>query len=108
MFRRKRFIIIHSIVLLILVAMLLMYECPTRKFFGFTCPGCGITTAYVSLLKLDFQQAFSYHPLFFTVAPSILYLAHRNKLKHRLGTKAEYILFSLLFIAFIITFLIRL
>ncbi len=38
--------------------------CPIRFLFGIPCPGCGITRAWLFALRLDFAQAFSYHPLF--------------------------------------------
>ena len=41
--------------------------CLYRKIFGFPCPACGITRAYLSLLSGDFLAAFKYHSLFWTV-----------------------------------------
>lgn len=37
--------------------------CPFRFFLGVPCPGCGMTRAFLSLLRLDFKMAFAYHPL---------------------------------------------
>ncbi len=37
------------------------------------CPGCGITRACLSALKLDFAQAFSFNPMFWSVPVLILY-----------------------------------
>lgn len=42
----------------------LFYQCPFRLFFHIECPGCGMTRALFSLMKLDFKQAFQYHSLF--------------------------------------------
>lgn len=44
--------------------------CPVRYFFGVSCPGCGMTRAWLHLLRLDFSGAFHCHPLFWT-APLI-------------------------------------
>lgn len=44
--------------------------CPIRFFTGVSCPGCGMTRAWLSLLHLDFAKAFHCHPLFIT-APFI-------------------------------------
>lgn len=44
--------------------------CPVRYFFGVSCPGCGMTRAWLHLLRLDFSGAFHCHPLFWT-APFI-------------------------------------
>ena len=39
--------------------------CPIRALSGLSCPGCGMTRAVLSVLRLDFSAAFHYHPLFF-------------------------------------------
>lgn len=44
--------------------------CPIRFFLGISCPGCGITRAWIHLLHLDPAGAFACHPLFWT-APLI-------------------------------------
>ncbi len=41
-----------------------LYKCPYDFFFGLSCPGCGMTRAFISLVKFDFEMAFYYHPLF--------------------------------------------
>lgn len=38
--------------------------CPIKLLTGVSCAGCGMSRAYFSLLHLDFQTAFHYHPLF--------------------------------------------
>ena len=38
-------------------------ECPIKSFFGISCPGCGMSRACLSALRLDFEAAFYYHPL---------------------------------------------
>lgn len=45
--------------------------CPVRYFLGISCPGCGMTRAWLCLLRLDFSGAFYCHPLFWT-APLIV------------------------------------
>lgn len=39
---------------------------------GLECPGCGITRMILSILKLDFYQAFRYNPLVFIYMPFII------------------------------------
>lgn len=61
--------ILHNIICLILV-LILYYAatwstgCPIRYILGISCPGCGMTRAWLAVLRLDFAAAFSYHPLF--------------------------------------------
>ncbi|MBN2221358.1 MAG: DUF2752 domain-containing protein [Vallitaleaceae bacterium] len=49
-------------------------SCVYKNIFGIPCPGCGMTRSYKALLKLDFQQAFYYHPLFFLVPILFLFI----------------------------------
>ena len=46
--------------------------CPIKYITGISCPGCGMTRAWLSVLRLDIAAAFGYHYLFWTVP--ILYL----------------------------------
>jgi len=41
--------------------------CVVYNIIGLPCPACGMTRAFMSAAKLNFRQAFSYHPLFFLV-----------------------------------------
>jgi len=41
--------------------------CFFHEFTGFFCPGCGITRLFVSLIHLDFYNAFRYNPLVFVL-----------------------------------------
>jgi hypothetical protein len=38
--------------------------CLFKRVLGLPCPGCGLTRAYLSLLRFDLGNAFFYHPLF--------------------------------------------
>lgn len=47
--------------------------CPFRLLTGLKCPGCGVTTMLVDLMKLDVLGAFEANPvLLFLLAPSFL------------------------------------
>ena len=48
--------------------------CPIKFLTGISCPGCGMTRAWLSALSLNFQQALAYHPLYWSV-PLIVLLA---------------------------------
>ena len=41
--------------------------CPIKFITGISCAGCGMSRAWISLLKLDLKNAFYYHPLFWSV-----------------------------------------
>lgn len=59
--------------------------CLWTLLFEVHCPGCGLTTAFVELLKMNFSKAWDINALIFIIAPSILfflivdYLNFKNK-----------------------------
>lgn len=54
--------------------------CVSRYFFGVSCPGCGMTRAWLSAVRLDFEQAFYYHPMFLAVPFVALIVIFRRKI----------------------------
>lgn len=40
-----------------------IYQCPFRAILGIPCPSCGLTRSYLHAARLDFKNAFYYHPL---------------------------------------------
>jgi len=34
------------------------YQCPFKMIFGIPCPGCGLTTGFLAILRLDFLEAY--------------------------------------------------
>jgi len=53
--------------------------CIFKWITGISCPGCGITRAVLSALRLDFKTALYYHPLFWLIIPTILFLVCAKK-----------------------------
>lgn len=53
--------------------------CPILFFTGISCAGCGMSRAWLCLLRLDIKGAFHYHPLFW-IPPvfCMLYLFRRK------------------------------
>lgn len=63
---------------LILTWIFLDNNCLIKIVFGVPCPGCGMTRAFISLLKFDLPSAFYYHPLFLLV-PLIAFMVVYNE-----------------------------
>lgn len=51
----------------VLVYKVLGIGCPIRFVTGISCPGCGLTSAWLAALHLQFDVALAYHPLFWLV-----------------------------------------
>lgn len=41
--------------------------CPIKFATGLSCPGCGLSRAWFAALTLQPQEAFAFHPLFWTI-----------------------------------------
>lgn len=50
----------------------LSIKCPFHEITKLYCPGCGITRCLISIIKLDFYQAFRYNPLVFILLPFLI------------------------------------
>ena len=103
-----RLLLYHGLAVLALLFLMFVYKCPLNYFFHIPCPGCGISRAYLAAARLDFKAAFTYHPLFFLAAPTVLYAAHRSVLKKRLRGKTEAVLFGVMLALFVAVYVYRL
>lgn len=48
--------------------------CVFVALFGINCPGCGMTRAWLSVLRFDFISAFKFHPMFWSMPIVAYYL----------------------------------
>lgn len=80
----KEKIIITVICLIYVFVMYKMnFACIWKKLFKTICPGCGFTRALICVSRLDFQKAFYYHPLFWTLPILIYcYVGRNSKIKN--------------------------
>ncbi len=58
--------------------------CPILFLMGISCAGCGMSRAWLPLLRLDISAAFSYHPLFWLPVPALLVFLFRRRIPVRL------------------------
>ncbi|MDR1781907.1 MAG: DUF2752 domain-containing protein [Bacilli bacterium] len=93
-----------SLLGLILAFLLLNYFlniswfCPFFDGIGIPCPGCGFTSAIISLFHLDFKMAYYHHP-FVYLFPFylIMYLYHRYY-KELNNKQIKILIYSFIFI----------
>ena len=79
----KYFLIVGIIGILYLIVFLkykIGIPCLFHEVTGLYCPGCGMTRAMISIIKLDFYQASRFNILIFIVIPFfIIYFILKDK-----------------------------
>ncbi|MBE5859049.1 MAG: DUF2752 domain-containing protein [Butyrivibrio sp.] len=96
-----------ALVLLPLAVVIIIYAfigCPIKYFTGVSCPGCGMTRAWLMAFRLDFAGAFSYHPLFM-LGPVLILAIY---LYEKTNRKLYLVVLILLMILFFMVYFIRL
>jgi hypothetical protein len=77
--------------------------CPIKFLTGVSCMGCGMTRAYLSLLRLDIAGAFQYHPLFPIPAIAAVLFLLRSRISQKI---VNFLLFTTIAL-FSIIYLLR-
>jgi hypothetical protein len=66
------FYMVFSCMLKIFTGINITIPCLFTTFFGFHCPGCGLTSAFIELLQFNPAAAWDHNPLIFVVIPGAL------------------------------------
>lgn len=105
----KYYMMIIIVCIYIILSIIFKFtSCISKLLIGIPCPGCGITRAFLCLIKLDIKGAIYYNPLIFIVPIIIWILIFKerpiiNKIyKSRLFW---ILLFCLIFIVYILRFI---
>lgn len=85
---KKHYIVIAIILGILFIYIFLKYNigipCIFHKLTNLYCPGCGMTRAFISLIKLDLYQAFRYNMLVIIYVPFfIIYGVNKYILKNK-------------------------
>ncbi|MDM1292828.1 DUF2752 domain-containing protein [Sphingobacterium sp. N143] len=67
-----------SILLYLFLDIHILVPCLWKSISGYECPGCGLTTAFMALLQLDWQRAWAANPLIYILVPAIILLILRD------------------------------
>ena len=70
---RIRLLVLALFCVALLGIVCLGLNCPIRSLTGIPCPGCGMSRAWLSALRLDILGAFRYHPMFWSVPVLMAY-----------------------------------
>lgn len=76
-----------AIVVIVVVAVALYVSgigCPIKFLTGISCPGCGMTRAWLSLFSLRPNLALAYHPLFWIVPLLFALVAAQSRIDRRI------------------------
>ncbi len=57
--------------------------CFWKTIFGFKCPSCGLTSAFIHLIKFEFAGANESNKLIFIVLPAITYFLYADFIKFK-------------------------
>lgn len=67
-----KFLFLLLAVLAVIVLEVSDIGCPILYLTGISCPGCGLTRAYLCLLRGNISGAFYYHPLWWGIPTGVL------------------------------------
>ena len=71
---------------------LLGITCPIKFITGISCPGCGMTRAWISVLyHHDLHRALHFHPLFWIVIPALPFFLSRKLSRSQLKGPAVFL-----------------
>ncbi|MFR1178500.1 MAG: DUF2752 domain-containing protein [Acutalibacteraceae bacterium] len=102
--------IFYILLLLLIGASLYFFKIPCffRFFTKIPCPSCGMTRAFLSLMKLNFYESFYYHPL---LIPSLIvaFIAiHMNVSALKFNKKICNVCLWIFIIIFFVVYIFRL
>ena len=75
------FYILLSTVLKSIAGIDICIPCIWKSIFGVQCPGCGMTTAFISLIELDYRKAFESNWLIYIITPYGFYYLTQDYIK---------------------------
>lgn len=78
------FYFIFSVLLKLFLGVDYLIPCLWKTGFGFGCPGCGITSSFIEIIKGDFLLAWEINKLTFVVVPLILFYSIKQAFINKL------------------------
>lgn len=74
---------ISSAMLKVVAGIDICIPCVWKSIFGVHCPGCGLTTAFISMIELNFKNAFEANWLIFIILPLGIYYLVNDYVKFK-------------------------
>lgn len=101
--KKQDFRAVGIIVLGYLFLEFLGVTCPIKHLTGISCAGCGMSRAWLALVRGDAASAFSFHPLLLLPIPAALLLMFWKKLSGKLRSVALGVVVG----AFLVVYILR-
>ena len=101
---KELFTLLFGFAIYVLFLNLSGIHCPIKFITDISCPGCGMTRAVISAVKLDFKSAFYYNPMWCVTLPAIAVMAFAHVKNKQKLMKITALLFAALLI---VTYVIR-
>jgi len=90
---KDRFVRFLPCICILLLLLLFFIGCPYCRFFSFSCPGCGLTRAWLSFFHGNIRQAFQYNPFFLPAPIFIILYVFRDRTLKRYARLLDVVLF---------------
>ena len=103
---KTKLLAIPLLFLFYLIMYALNTSCIIKSILGFSCPGCGMTRAIISAMKLDFVTAFTFHSMFWSLPILILYFVYDGRLFN--NRKLKSVVIKAIASGFLLNWIIRL
>lgn len=104
--RSKDLQAVAVIVLIYLAIEALGVTCPILFLTGISCAGCGMSRAWLALLRGSFAEAFAFHPLFWLPVPAAALLLFRRRLPERFCRIGLWVVCALFLTVYLIRMLV--
>jgi hypothetical protein len=83
-------------------------ECLYIKYFGLRCPGCGLQTSVIELLKGNIIESFKAYPPLYSILVMFLYLVLHLMFKFKYGSKVLIYMYIINIFSLIINYIYQL
>ncbi len=80
---KEKLLLVSGYGALVVLLSALRVPCFSILLFGIPCPGCGMTRAWLAVLRLDFSTAFSMHLMFWAMPLLFVYFLRGRGLFRR-------------------------
>lgn len=81
--------------------------CPLVALTGYPCPGCGLTRAGFSVLRLDFASAWEFHPFIYPIIFLLVFYIVNRYIRQKKNTKIISWLTALVVVLMVVFYIYR-